>query len=201
MLEGKKRGPALLYGMIAALAIVFAGLVVYAYMGTGKPTWKMILGTTVYVSWIALTYLATRPKWLSAHFDMARVRKFHWVVGSISLVMLLVHWYAYFWKAVNMPLGFFGGYISLVSFFAATAAGVVLLRSNARDRMRRAVGRRAIWLHRLNFVALAAAIVHVHDFKRLVGSTPFIVTYDALGMAVLLYYMAWMLRGHKRKKA
>lgn len=201
MSNGKKRGSALLYAMVAILSIVFAGLVMYAYMGTGKPTWKMILGTTIYAAWLVLTYLATRPKWLTIHFDMVRVRRFHLVVGGLSLVMLIMHWHVYFWKTVHMPLGFFGGYISLIAFFAATLAGVVLLRARGRDGMEKTVRRCALWGHRLNFVALLAAIVHVHDFKRLARSTPFIVTYDFLGGAVLLYYGMWLWRSRQRKNA
>ena len=50
---------------IAVLSLAFMGMLEYGYLGAGKGAWfwKLHLGLVPYVSWLVLTYIATRPKW------------------------------------------------------------------------------------------------------------------------------------------
>ena len=50
---------------IAVLSLAFMGMLEYGYLGTGKGHWfwKLHLGLVPYISWLVLTYIATRPKW------------------------------------------------------------------------------------------------------------------------------------------
>ena len=54
--------------------------------------------------------------------------------------------------------------------------------------------KKVIWLHRLNLVALIAANIHVHGFKRLVAMVPFLQVYDIITYALVIYYLYWMYK-------
>ena len=52
----------------------------------------------------------------------------------------------------------------------------------------------AVWIHRLNLVALIGANIHVHGFKRLSAMVPFLQVYDVLTYGLVIYYIYWMFK-------
>ena len=54
--------------------------------------------------------------------------------------------------------------------------------------------KKAIWIHRLNLVAIVAANLHVHGFGRISKMVPFMPALDIFTYAVVLYYIYWMIK-------
>ena len=181
---------------IALLALALIGMVEYGYFLQNRPPfkWQIYLGLFPYAAWVVLTYLATKPKWFTARYNVGEMYKVHRIVGVVATVLVGVHWYVYFGKALKSPLGWWGGYASLIAMFIAFAVGIFCLTpwfKNLATAMPRKV---AVWIHRLNLVALVAVDIHVHGFKRLAAMVPFMPVFDILTYGLVIYYIYWMFK-------
>ena len=54
--------------------------------------------------------------------------------------------------------------------------------------------KKAIWIHRLNLIAIIAANIHVHGFGRLSKMVPFLPVFDVVTYALVIYYIYWMFK-------
>ena len=181
---------------IAVLSLAFMGMLEYGYLGAGKGHWfwKLHLGLVPYISWLVLTYIATRPKWFITRYNPAEMYQVHRIVGIVGVVMVCIHWYIYFRKALDNPLAFWAGYISTTAMLIASIFGVIYLTTWIGNKAKSMSRKKAIWIHRLNLVAIVAANLHVHGFGRISKMVPFMPALDIFTYAVVLYYIYWMIK-------
>ena len=181
---------------IAVLSLAFMGMLEYGYLGTGKGHWfwKLHLGLVPYISWLVLTYIATRPKWFITRYNPTEMYQVHRIVGIVGVVMVCIHWYIYFLKALDNPLAFWAGYISTTAMLIALIVGVIYLTTWIGNKAKSMSRKKAIWIHRLNLVAIVAANLHVHGFGRISKMVPFMPALDIFTYAVVLYYIYWMIK-------
>ena len=181
---------------IAVLSLAFMGMIEYGYLGAGKGFWfwKIHLGLVPYVSWLVLTYLATKPKWFIKRYNQEEMFEIHRIVGIIGVAMVCIHWYVYFLKAIKSPLGFWAGYVSVGEMLIAFIFAILYLTPWIGNMAKSISRKKAIWIHRLNLIAIIAANLHVHGFGRLSKMMPFIVVFDVLTYALVIYYIYWMFK-------
>lgn len=181
---------------IAGLSLLLMGLIEYGYFVIGRAfgVWKIHLGLIPYAAWLVLTYIATKPKWFMDRYNPAEMYDVHRIVGVISVVLVCAHWYVYFLKAYNLTFAFWTGYISTAAMLIALVFGVLQLSSWLGDRAKSVSRKKALWIHRLNLVAIVAANLHVHGFGRISKMVPFMTVLDVLTYGLVMYYIYWMLK-------
>lgn len=181
---------------IAGLSLVLMGLIEYGYFAIGRAfgVWKIHLGLIPYAAWLVLTYIATKPKWFMDRYNPAEMYDVHRIVGIVSVVLVCAHWYVYFLKAYNLTFAFWTGYISTAAMLIALVFGVLQLSSWLGDRAKSVSRKKALWIHRLNLVAIVAANLHVHGFGRISKMVPFMTVLDVLTYGLVMYYIYWMLK-------
>lgn len=181
---------------IAGLSLVLMGLIEYGYFAIGRAfgVWKIHLGLIPYAAWLVLTYIATKPKWFMDRYNPAEMYDVHRIVGVVSVVLVCAHWYVYFLKAYNLTFAFWTGYISTAAMLIALVFGVLQLSSWLGDRAKSVSRKKALWIHRLNLVAIVAANLHVHGFGRISKMVPFMTVLDVLTYGLVMYYIYWMLK-------
>ena len=181
---------------IAGLSLLLMGLIEYGYFAIGRAfgVWKIHLGLIPYAAWLVLTYIATKPKWFINRYNPTEMYDVHRIVGVVSVVLVCAHWYVYFLKAYNLTFAFWTGYISTVAMLIALVFGVLQLSSWLGDRAKSVSRKKALWIHRLNLVAIVAANLHVHGFGRISKMVPFMTVLDVLTYGLVMYYIYWMLK-------
>ena len=181
---------------IAGLSLLLMGLIEYGYFAIGRAfgVWKIHLGLIPYAAWLVLTYIATKPKWFMDRYNPAEMYDVHRIVGAVSVVLVCAHWYVYFLKAYNLTFAFWTGYISTAAMLIALVFGVLQLSSWLGDRAKSVSRKKALWIHRLNLVAIVAANLHVHGFGRISKMVPFMTVLDVLTYGLVMYYIYWMLK-------
>ena len=181
---------------IAGLSLLLMGLIEYGYFAIGRAfgVWKIHLGLIPYAAWLVLTYIATKPKWFIDRYNPAEIYDVHRIVGVVSVVLVCAHWYVYFLKAYNLTFAFWTGYISTAAMLIALVFGVLQLSSWLGDRAKSVSRKKALWIHRLNLVAIVAANLHVHGFGRISKMVPFMTVLDVLTYGLVMYYIYWMLK-------
>ena len=181
---------------IAGLSLLLMGLIEYGYFAIGRAfgVWKIHLGLIPYAAWLVLTYIATKPKWFMDRYNPAEMYDVHRIVGVVSVVLVCAHWYVYFLKAYNLTFAFWTGYISTVAMLIALVFGVLQLSSWLGDRAKSVSRKKALWIHRLNLLAIVAANLHVHGFGRISKMVPFMTVLDVLTYGLVMYYIYWMLK-------
>ena len=181
---------------IAGLSLVLMGLIEYGYFAIGRAfgVWKIHLGLIPYAAWLVLSYIATKPKWFMDRYNPVEMFDVHRIVGVVSVVLVCAHWYVYFLKAYNLTFAFWTGYISTAAMLIALVFGVLQLSSWLGDRAKSVSRKKALWIHRLNLVAIVAANLHVHGFGRISKMVPFMTMLDVLTYGLVMYYIYWMLK-------
>lgn len=181
---------------IAGLSLLLMGLIEYGYFVIGRAfgVWKIHLGLIPYAAWLVLTYIATKPKWFMDRYNPVEMFDVHRIVGVVSVVLVCAHWYVYFFKAYNLTFAFWTGYISTAAMLIALVFGVLQLSSWLGDRAKSVSRKKALWIHRLNLVAIVAANLHVHGFGRISKMVPFMTVLDVLTYGLVMYYIYWMLK-------
>lgn len=181
---------------IAGLSLLLMGLIEYGYFAIGRAfgVWKIHLGLIPYAAWLVLTYIATKPKWFMDRYNPAEMYDVHRIVGVVSVVLVCAHWYVYFLKAYNLTFAFWTGYISTAAMLIALVFGVLQLSSWLGDRAKSVSRKKALWIHRLNLVAIVAANLHVHGFGRISKMVSFMTMLDVLTYGLVMYYIYWMLK-------
>ena len=181
---------------IAGLSLLLMGLIEYGYFVIGRAfgVWKIHLGLIPYAAWLVLTYIATKPNWFMDRYNPAEMYDVHRIVGVVSVVLVCAHWYVYFLKAYNLTFAFWTGYISTAAMLIALVFGILQLSSWLGDRANSVSHKKALWIHRLNLVAIVAANLHVHGFGRISKMVPFMTVLDVLTYGLVMYYIYWMLK-------
>ena len=181
---------------IAGLSLLLMGLIEYGYFAIARAfgVWKIHLGLIPYAAWLVLTYIATKPKWFINRYNPTEMYDVHRIVGVVSVVLVCAHWYVYFLKAYNLTFAFWTGYISTAAMLIALVFGVLQLSSWLGDKAKSVSRKKALWIHRLNLLAIVAANLHVHGFGRISKMVPFMTVLDVLTYGLVMYYIYWMLK-------
>ena len=78
--------------------------------------------------------------------------------------------------------------------FIALMLWVLYLTPGVGDMAKSGSRIKAIWIHRLNLIAIIAANIHVHGFGRLSKMVPFLPVFDVVTYALVIYYIYWMFK-------
>ena len=85
-------------------------------------------------------------------------------------------------------------FISLGAMFIALIFAVLYLTPWVGNMAKSVSRKKAIWIHRLNLIAIIAANIHVHGFGRLSKMVPFLPVFDVVTYALVIYYIYWMFK-------
>lgn len=172
-------------------------------LATGLPTiYSGALGVSIkfgaiaYAWMLAATYLASRPRWLDRLIGLPSMYMIHGVLSILAIVLSFVHHLPLPSKGLAKSSGDLGMYlfIGVGIWSLITMAGWLAARVPVIGRLRHAAERlfnheTNVWLHRLNLVAMALIIVHVHAIDYIYAIKPFIVLFDLATLAVALCYI------------
>ncbi|MBT1175668.1 hypothetical protein JS530_09190 [Bifidobacterium sp. LC6] len=169
------------------------------------------LGVIAYTWMLAAVYLACRPRWVDRTVGLPHMYMIHGVLAILAIVLAFVH------QALLPGAGeLIGltGHLGLYLFMAVAVwslvfmAGWLTARVPVLARIKRALEQvfhheMSVWLHRLNIVAIALIVIHVHVIDYIASIKPFIFLFDAATIIVFAYYVwssinrrAFALRGH-----
>lgn len=100
------------------------------------------LGIFAYVSWLALLYLSTRPKWVEHLLGLPTTYFFHGILGIIALAAATIHRFtaqSYHWQIVWTGLTAWLLEIVLAVFAIVFLSGWLADRSKAWRKLRESV--------------------------------------------------------------
>lgn len=168
------------------------------------------LGVIAYVWMLAAVYLACRPRWVDRTVGLPHMYMIHGVLAILAIVLAFLH--QSLLPGAGELIGL-TGHLGLYLFMAVAVwslvfmAGWLTARVPVLARIKRALERifrheMSVWLHRLNLVAIALIVIHVHVIDYIASIKPFIFLFDATTIIVFAYYIwssvnreAFALRG------
>jgi predicted ferric reductase len=156
------------------------------------------LGLIAYCWWLAAILLSVRPTWLDRWVGLPQIYALHGSLGIAALVVAYLHIdnnYAH--NMLARDVGNWAFYLSLgvaaysILFMSGWLADRLLLVARIKRGLERLLDHRiAVWLHRLNLVAVALIAVHVHLIVQINRHLVFMIAFDLVTLAVLGVY-AW----------
>lgn len=168
------------------------------------------LGVIAYTWMLAAVYLACRPRWADRTVGLPYMYMIHGVLAILAILFAIVH--QSLLPGAGALIGA-SGHAGLYLFMAVAVWSMVFMAGwlTARVRWLASLKRTlervfrhelSVWLHRLNLVAIALIVIHVHAIDYIASITPFIFLFDATTIAVFAYYIwssisrrAYVLRG------
>lgn len=159
------------------------------------------LGVIAYTWMLAAVYLACRPRWVDRTVGLPTMYMIHGVLAILAIVFAFVH--QSLLPGAGALIGL-TGHAGLYLFMGVAVWSLVFMAGwlTARVRwlaqLKRALERlfrheMSVWLHRLNLVAIALIVLHVHVIDYIAAIKPFIFLFDALTIAVFAYYVWSMI--------
>ena len=157
------------------------------------PSMPIKLGIVAYAWMLAAVYLASRPRWLDRLIGLPTMYMIHGVLSVLAIAVSFLH-------QMRLPaegLAKLSGSASLHLFMLVaiwsliTMAGWLSTRVPVIGKLRRSVERAFrhetnVWLHRLNLVAMALVVVHVHAIGFIYALKPFVLFFDVVTLVVAL---------------
>jgi predicted ferric reductase len=151
------------------------------------------LGLLAYVWWLVATALSTRPLWLERVIGLPSLYFLHGVLGVAALISAGLHvLFSTTFHALTRITGLSAWYIELFTVLAAIVflSGWITDRVGWMRRFRRwwekvITHEVSVWIHRLNFVAIALILIHISSIPRVNRLTGFMVVlwiYSALAL-------------------
>ncbi|NMN01081.1 hypothetical protein G1C96_1664 [Bifidobacterium sp. DSM 109958] len=168
------------------------------------------IGVVAYTWMLAAVYLACRPRWVDRTVGLPHMYMIHGMLAILAIAAAFVH--QSLLPGAGALIGM-TGHMGLYLFMAVAVwslvfmAGWLTSRVAWLARLKRTLERlfrheMSVWLHRLNLVAIALIVLHVHVIDYIAAIRPFILLFDALTIAVFAYYVwsviarrAYALRG------
>lgn len=169
------------------------------------------LGVIAYTWMLAAVYLACRPRWVDRTVGLPTMYMIHGVLAILAIAFAFVH--QSLLPGAGALIGL-TGHAGLYLFMGVAVWSLVFMAGwlTARVRwlaqLKRTLERlfrheMSVWLHRLNLVAIALIVLHVHVIDYIAAIKPFIFLFDAMTIAVFAYYAwsminrrAYALQGH-----
>ncbi|KAB5607853.1 iron reductase [Bifidobacterium jacchi] len=168
------------------------------------------LGVVAYTWMLAAVYLACRPRWVDRTVGLPHMYMIHGVLAILAIILAFVHQSLLPGAGELISLT---GHTGLYLFIAVAVWSLVFMAGWLTSRVawlatvKRALERlfrheMSVWLHRLNLVAIALIVIHVHVIDYIASNRPFLFLLDAATIAVFAYYVwssvsrrAFTLRG------
>ncbi|RSX53655.1 hypothetical protein D2E25_0978 [Bifidobacterium goeldii] len=156
------------------------------------------IGVVAYTWMLAAVYLACRPRWVDRTVGLPHMYMIHGVLAILAIVLAFLHQSLLPGAGALISLT---GHVGLYLFIAVAVwslvfmAGWLTSRVAWLARLKRALERlfrheMSVWLHRLNLVAIALIVIHVHAIDYIASNRSFLLLFDAATIAVFAYY-AW----------
>lgn len=161
------------------------------------------LGVVAYVWWLMIVLMSTRPHWLIQQIGMPALYAIHGALGVMALIAATIHRFASF---SMFPLikqtGNIAWYLEifLLAYAVLFLSGWLVDRLRNLNRLKVWIERHLLnhqvtmWIHRLNFVAIALIWVHVHVIPRLGVVPGFRLTFDIYTGLTVILYCWWKLK-------
>ncbi|TPF85616.1 hypothetical protein BW13_09955 [Bifidobacterium sp. UTCIF-37] len=168
------------------------------------------IGVVAYTWMLAAVYLACRPRWVDRTVGLPHMYMIHGVLAILAIALAFVHQSLLPGAGALISLT---GHTGLYLFIAVAVWSLVFMAGWLTSRVawlakvKRALERlfrheMSVWLHRLNLVAIALIVIHVHVIDYIASNRPFLFLFDAATIAVFAYYVwssasrrAFTLRG------
>lgn len=167
-------------------------------------------GVVAYVWWLMIVLLSTRPRWLERRIGMPAIYAIHGALAVMALIAATIHrFYSFSLFPLIKETGNIAWYLEIVMILYA----VLFLSGWLTDRiapvkaMKTFLERHGfkhqltMWLHRLNFVAIALIWLHVQLIPRLALVPGFRIMIDVYTAIALLVYLAWKVRQQSGERA
>ncbi|GHV97638.1 hypothetical protein lacNasYZ03_13040 [Lactobacillus nasalidis] len=150
------------------------------------------LGIAAYVWWLAIIFLATRPKWLEKRLGLPVIYALHGMLGVVALLAASIHQLKLpSFHAIVRNTGNLAWWleIALVLLAVVFLSGWLSDRITFFDRLKKKLPHQvSLWLHRLNFVVIALIWVHVHVIPRITALPYFSLVFDLYTLLFLSLY-------------
>lgn len=159
-------------------------------------------GIVAYVWWLFTIFLATRPRWLVNRLTLPTTYMVHGILGGLALIAATCHKFLSF---SMFPLikntGNVAWYVEifLVIYAILFLSGWLVDRYPLWRKLKTILEHRvfkhqvSVWLHRLNWLAVALIWLHVQLIQRL-ALPGFRLTVDLYTLVVLALYLLWQRR-------
>lgn len=155
------------------------------------------IGVVAYTWMLAAVYLACRPRWVDRTVGLPHMYMIHGMLAILAIAAAFLH--QSLLPGAGALIGL-TGHAGLYLFMAVAVWSLVFLagwltsRVAWLARLKRTLERlfrheMSVWLHRLNLVAIALIVLHVHVIDYVAAVKPFIFLFDALTIAVFAYYV------------
>ncbi|SUP41264.1 Uncharacterised protein [Veillonella criceti] len=192
--------------LVIGWLLVSLPLIVFLYVGvieSQRNLYSYDVGILAYVGWLIALYISTRPNWLVRWFGMGRLMFWHRVLGSLTLVTAIGHyWFSFTMHSEIKYTGLVALILSVIAFLIAvlilsplgsrSLIGFRHLKTIIRERWSRKSG---LWLHRLYISAILLGWLHVHLIIRIANSMYFMMLFDGYTLLVLAIYGWHKLKG------
>lgn len=158
-------------------------------------------GIIAYVWWLAITALATRPRWLANRIGLPTLYLLHGIVGILALIAATIHKFATFSMfpmIKNVGNVAWGLEIFLISYAVFFLSGWLVDRWAVLQHFKAWLEDHflkhqvTLWLHRLNLVAIALIWLHVQLIDR-VHVPGFMLVFNVYTVVALVIYLAWKI--------
>lgn len=155
------------------------------------------IGVVAYTWMLAAVYLACRPRWVDRTVGLPHMYMIHGVLAILAIALAFVHQSLLPGAGALISLT---GHTGLYLFIAVAVWSLVFMAGWLTSRVawlakvKRALERlfrheMSVWLHRLNLVAIALIVIHVHVIDYIASNRPFLFLFDAATIAVFAYYV------------
>ena len=168
------------------------------------------LGVIAYTWMLAAVYLACRPRWVDRTVGLPYMYMIHGVLAILAILLAIVH--QSLLSGAGALIGA-SGHAGLYLFMAVAVWSMVFMAGWLTARVRWLASLKhalervfrhelSVWLHRLNLVAIALIVLHVHVIDYIASIKPFIFLFDSATIVVFACYIwssisrrAYALRG------
>lgn len=162
------------------------------------------LGVIAYTWMLAAVYLACRPRWVDRTVGLPTMYMIHGVLAILAIIFAFVH--QSLLPGAGALIGL-TGHMGLYLFMGVAVwsmifmAGWLTARVHWLAQLKRTLEHvfhheMSVWLHRLNLIAIALIVIHVHVIDYIAAIKPFILLFDTATIIVLAYYVWSMINRH-----
>ncbi|MGM9905779.1 iron reductase [Lactobacillus sp.] len=164
------------------------------------------LGIAAYVWWLAIVFLATRPKWLEKRLGLPVMYALHGMLGIAALLAVTVHKLDLSsFHAIIRNTGNFAWGLEIVLILLAVVflSGWLSNRIVFFDSLKKKLPHQlSLWLHRLNFAVIGLIWLHVQVIPRIRNLPYFTLVFNlyTLFFFSLYAYQKFVADGDPRRQ-
>ena len=195
----KKHKFALLVAWILALVIVPLPLIWILNTGLIDSIDRLIaydFGIVAYVWWLIIVYLSTKPKWIKRMIGLPSTYMMHGLLGILAVLAATVHRFtAISYHAIIKDTGNIAWYLEIfliiyaVVFLSPWIKRITLIQEFKTKVSKLLTPKVSLWIHRLNFAAIALIWLHVNVIPRIANVPNFLLVFDLYTLLFLAMYV------------